>query len=179
MIHSNSMHAVKRCGSASYLLLNSALRTSSLAHISKNTVRMASSSQDGFRIESDTFGELRVPADKLYGAQTARSLMHFDIGGVTERMPLPVIKAYSIIKKAAATVNQGAGLDPKIAQAIVQACDDVFAGKLDEHFPLVVWQTGSGTQSNMNVNEVIANRAIEHLGGKPGSKAVHPNVSLI
>uniref|UniRef100_F6UAN3 Fumarate hydratase, mitochondrial n=3 Tax=Ornithorhynchus anatinus TaxID=9258 RepID=F6UAN3_ORNAN len=133
-------------------------------------------SQNAFRVEYDTFGELRVPTDKYYGAQTVRSTMNFKIGGVTERMPIPVIRAFGILKRAAAEVNQDYGLDPKIAGAIVKAADEVAAGKLNEHFPLVVWQTGSGTQTNMNVNEVISNRAIEMLGGELGSKKpVHPN----
>lgn len=129
-----------------------------------------------YRLERDTFGELKVPADKYYGAQTVRSTMNFKIGGPSERMPIQVIKAFGILKRAAAEVNKDYGLDPKIAGAIIQAADEVSAGKLDDHFPLVVWQTGSGTQSNMNVNEVISNRAIEILGGKLGSKdPVHPN----
>uniref|UniRef100_A0A914HAG3 fumarate hydratase n=1 Tax=Globodera rostochiensis TaxID=31243 RepID=A0A914HAG3_GLORO len=133
-------------------------------------------STENFRIERDTFGELRVPLDRYYGAQTARSMQFFKIGGPEERMPLPVIRAFGYLKKAAATVNQDFGLDPKLTTAICQAADDVISGKLDEHFPLVVWQTGSGTQSNMNVNEVISNRAIEILGGVLGSKSpVHPN----
>lgn len=137
------------------------------------TSRMARSE---YRLERDTFGELKVPADKYYGAQTVRSTMNFKIGGPSERMPIQVIKAFGILKRAAAEVNKDYGLDPKIAGAIVQAADEVSAGKLDDHFPLVVWQTGSGTQSNMNVNEVISNRAIEILGGKLGSKdPVHPN----
>ncbi|KAK7122178.1 hypothetical protein R3I94_019332 [Phoxinus phoxinus] len=140
----------------------------------QNPLRMASS--ESYRIEKDTFGELKVPSDKYYGAQTVRSTMNFKIGGVTERMPIQVIKAFGILKKAAAEVNKDYGLDPKIADAIMKASDEVAAGKLDDHFPLVVWQTGSGTQTNMNVNEVISNRAIEMLGGKLGSKdPVHPN----
>ena len=139
-----------------------------------NAARMAS--QNSFRIEYDTFGELKVPNDKYYGAQTVRSTMNFKIGGVTERMPIPVIKAFGILKRAAAEVNQDYGLDPKIANAIMKAADEVAEGKLNDHFPLVVWQTGSGTQTNMNVNEVISNRAIEMLGGELGSKKpVHPN----
>lgn len=135
--------------------------------------RMASSD---YRIERDTFGELKVPADKYYGAQTVRSTLNFKIGGPSERMPLQVIKAFGVLKKAAAEVNKEYGLDPKIADAICKAADEVSAGKLDDHFPLVVWQTGSGTQTNMNVNEVISNRAIEILGGMLGSKdPVHPN----
>ncbi|KAF7320456.1 Fumarate hydratase [Mycena kentingensis (nom. inval.)] len=122
--------------------------------------------QVGFRAERDTFGELQVPADRYYGAQTQRSLQNFDIGGPTERLPPPLIKAFGVLKKAAAAVNVGYGLDPKIGTAIQQAADDVISGDLIDHFPLVVFQTGSGTQSNMNVNEVISNRAIEILGGE-------------
>ncbi|XP_064403947.1 fumarate hydratase, mitochondrial-like isoform X2 [Halichondria panicea] len=129
------------------------------------------------RKEYDTFGEIEVPADKYYGAQTARSKINFPIGDETERMPLPVIHAFGYLKRACAEVNKDHyGLDPTIADAIIQAATEVYSGKLDGHFPLVVWQTGSGTQSNMNVNEVISNRAIEMLGGVKGSKTpVHPN----
>lgn len=132
---------------------------------------------EDYRIESDTFGELKVPSDKLYGAQTVRSTMNFAIGGPAERMPLPVVKGMGTLKKAAALVNKEYGLDPKVADAISQAADEVISGKLyEQHFPLVIWQTGSGTQSNMNTNEVISNRAIQLLGGKLGSKSpVHPN----
>uniref|UniRef100_A0A4W4F7V4 Fumarate hydratase, mitochondrial n=1 Tax=Electrophorus electricus TaxID=8005 RepID=A0A4W4F7V4_ELEEL len=131
---------------------------------------------ESYRIERDTFGELKVPSDKYYGAQTVRSTMNFKIGGVPERMPIQVIKAFGVLKRAAAEVNKEFGLETRIADAIVQAADEVVAGKLDDHFPLVVWQTGSGTQTNMNVNEVISNRAIELLGGTLGSKdPVHPN----
>ncbi|XP_041491173.1 fumarate hydratase, mitochondrial, partial [Microtus oregoni] len=145
-----------------------------LLRCAPNVARMAS--QNSFRIEYDTFGELKVPTDKYYGAQTVRSTMNFKIGGATERMPIPVIKAFGILKRAAAEVNQDYGLDPKIASAIMKAADEVAEGKLNDHFPLVVWQTGSGTQTNMNVNEVISNRAIEMLGGELGSKKpVHPN----
>ena len=127
------------------------------------------------RIETDSFGEIEVPADKYWGAQTSRSLMNFKIGG--ETMPKPLVHALGTLKRAAATVNmQIAGLDKKIGDAIVSAATEVMEGKLDEHFPLVVWQTGSGTQTNMNANEVISNRAIEMLGGTMGSKKpVHPN----
>lgn len=130
-----------------------------------------------FRVESDTFGEVHVRKNLYYGAQTLRSTHNFDIGGVSERMPVPVIRAFGILKKAAAEVNREFGLDPKIADAISKAADEVINGTIgDEHFPLVIWQTGSGTQSNMNVNEVISNRAIEMLGGVMGSKTpVHPN----
>jgi len=138
--------------------------------------RMLSEAQGVFRMEKDTFGDIKVPANKYYGAQTARSQMNFDIGGPSERMPLEIIHAMAILKKAAAVVNQQYGLDPKIAAAISEAATEVIDGKLDDHFPLVIWQTGSGTQTNMNTNEVISNRAIEILGGVLGSKdPVHPN----
>jgi len=127
------------------------------------------------RVETDTMGSVEVPADRYWGAQTQRSLEHFRIGG--ERMPRELIRAFGLLKKACALVNRDFGLlDPEKARAIVQAADEVTEGKLDDHFPLVVWQTGSGTQTNMNANEVIANRAIELLGGQLGSKKpVHPN----
>ncbi|CAL5227155.1 g10068 [Coccomyxa viridis] len=128
------------------------------------------------RVESDTFGPLDVPADRYWGAQTQRSLQNFKIGGRAERMPEPVVTAFGILKRAAAKVNMESGaLDPKKAEAIIQAATEVAEGKLLEHFPLVIWQTGSGTQSNMNANEVIANRAIEIMGGELGDKSVHPN----
>ena len=127
------------------------------------------------RIESDSMGEIEVPADKYWGAQTQRSLEHFDIGG--QRFGRPVIRAFGIVKKAAALTNVALGkLDATKAALIVRAADEVIVGELDAHFPLVVWQTGSGTQSNMNANEVIANRAIELAAGKMGSKTpIHPN----
>ncbi len=127
------------------------------------------------RTETDSFGPLEVPADKYWGAQTQRSLMNFPIGW--EKQPVPIIRALGVIKKACAIANRDSGrLDPKIADAIIQAAGEVIEGRFDDNFPLVVWQTGSGTQSNMNANEVIANRAIELLGGKIGSKdPVHPN----
>ena len=127
------------------------------------------------RIESDSFGKIKVPADKYWGAQTERSLKYFKIGKI--KVPFEIIKAIAIIKKAAAIVNfKSKSLDKKISQAIVKASDEVIKGKFDDNFPLRVWQTGSGTQTNMNVNEVIANRAIQILGGKLGSKKpVHPN----
>ena len=128
-----------------------------------------------FRIETDSMGEIQVPTDKYYGAQTARSLMNFKIGG--ERFPRELIKALGILKKAAALTNKELGILPvDKADLIVKASDEVIEGKLDEHFPLVVWQTGSGTQTNMNANEVISNRAIEMSGGIMGSKKpIHPN----
>ncbi|CAM1637311.1 class II fumarate hydratase [Bartonella apihabitans] len=127
------------------------------------------------RTETDTFGPIEVPADHYWGAQTERSLHNFKIGG--ERQPLPLIHALGLIKKAAAMANMKAKkLSPDLGKAIIAAADEVIDGKLDDNFPLVVWQTGSGTQTNMNVNEVIANRAIEMLGGEMGSKKpVHPN----
>lgn len=127
------------------------------------------------RTETDSFGPLEVPGDKYFGAQTARSLINFPIGD--ETMPAPVIRALGIIKRCAAIANADLGnLDERIADAIVNAAGEVAENKLDEHFPLSVWQTGSGTQSNMNTNEVVSNRAIEILGGTIGSKdPVHPN----
>jgi len=127
------------------------------------------------RTESDSMGTVEVPDDRYYGAQTMRSRMNFPIGG--ERMPVEIIRAFGYLKKAAAITNRDLGnLEPEIAELVVKACDEVIAGDLDDHFPLVVWQTGSGTQSNMNVNEVISNRAIELAGGEKGSKKpVHPN----
>jgi len=127
------------------------------------------------RTESDSFGPLEVPSDKYWGAQTQRSLMNFPIGW--EKQPIAVVRALGVIKQAAAKVNMAQGkLDKKLGDAIVAAASEVVSGKFDDHFPLVVWQTGSGTQSNMNSNEVISNRAIEMLGGEIGSKdPVHPN----
>jgi fumarate hydratase class II len=128
-----------------------------------------------YRIETDTMGEIKVPIDKYYGAQTARSIMNFKIGG--ERFPRELIRALGILKKAAAMANKELGtLTSEKAELIFKASDEVIEGKLDEHFPLVVWQTGSGTQTNMNANEVISNRAIELAGGQMGSKKpIHPN----
>ncbi len=127
------------------------------------------------RTETDSFGPLEVPADKYWGAQTQRSIINFPIGW--ERQPVAIVRALGVIKKACAMQNKAQGtLDAKLADAIIEAAGEVVDGKLDDNFPLVVWQTGSGTQSNMNANEVIANRAIEILGGEIGSKSpVHPN----
>ncbi|MBA4799147.1 MAG: class II fumarate hydratase [Rhizobiales bacterium] len=127
------------------------------------------------RTETDTFGPIEVASDRYWGAQAQRSLGNFKIGW--EKQPLPVVRALGIVKQAAARANMALGkLDPKLGDAIVSAAQEVIDGKLNEHFPLVVWQTGSGTQSNMNANEVISNRAIEMLGGEMGSKKpVHPN----
>ncbi len=128
-----------------------------------------------YRIETDTMGEIPVPSNFYYGAQSARSLIHFAIG--IERMPREIIRAFGILKKAAAIVNNDLGkLSTEKKNLIVQACDEVIEGKLDSHFPLSIWQTGSGTQTNMNANEVISNRAIEIAGGEMGSKKpIHPN----
>ena len=127
------------------------------------------------RTETDTFGPIEVAADRYWGAQAQRSLGNFKIGW--EKQPLPIVRALGIVKRAAAETNMALGhLDTKIGEAIVAAAQEVIEGKLDDHFPLAVWQTGSGTQSNMNANEVISNRAIEMLGGTMGSKKpVHPN----
>ena len=128
-----------------------------------------------YRIESDSFGDLKVPINKYYGAQSARSLINFPIG--IETMPQPLIRAFGIIKRAAASINMKSGaLDHTVGNAIIKAASEVMEGKHNDHFPLSVWQTGSGTQTNMNANEVISNRAIELLGGDIGSKnPVHPN----
>ncbi|MEM6802861.1 MAG: class II fumarate hydratase [Bacteroidota bacterium] len=128
-----------------------------------------------FRIEKDTMGEIQVPSDKYWGAQTQRSIQNFKIGG--QKMPIEVIRAFAVLKKSAALTNaELAGFSSEKAKVIQQVCEEIEAGKHDEHFPLVVWQTGSGTQSNMNVNEVVANRGIEIMGGEIGSKSpVHPN----
>ncbi|MGI9170502.1 MAG: class II fumarate hydratase [Caulobacteraceae bacterium] len=127
------------------------------------------------RTETDTFGPIEVPADRYWGAQTQRSLGNFKIGW--EKQPAPVVRALGVVKRAAAETNMALGrLDPTLGQVIVTAAQEVIEGKLDGHFPLAVWQTGSGTQSNMNANEVISNRAIEMLGGVMGSKSpIHPN----
>src|SRR6185312_16014685 len=129
-----------------------------------------------FRIETDTMGEVQVPADRLWGAQTQRSLENFKIG--EGRMPIELVHALARVKRASAQVNLDLNKfkDPAIGRAIIEAADEVIAGRHDDEFPLVVWQTGSGTQTNMNVNEVIANRASELMGGSRGAKSpVHPN----
>ncbi|ODM21025.1 Fumarate hydratase, mitochondrial [Aspergillus cristatus] len=151
-------------------------RLQSFNNLSKRTFATTGRMAAETRTESDAFGEIQVPADKYWGAQTQRSLGNFDINQPQDRMPEAVIKAFGILKCAAATVNMNFGLDPKVGEAIKQAATEVAEGKLLDHFPLVVWQTGSGTQSNMNSNEVISNRAIEILGGTMGTKKpVHPN----
>src|ERR1700732_1669293 len=134
-----------------------------------------SSRSHSTRIETDSFGPIEVPADRYWGAQTERSRRNFRIGH--DQMPMPVIRALGIVKLAAAETNRELGLlDQRRTRAIVRAAREEIAGKLDDHFPLVVWQTGSGTQTNMNLNEVIANRANELLGGKLGAKQpIHPN----
>src|SRR5215467_10855932 len=134
-----------------------------------------SSRNSATRVETDSFGPIEVPADRYWGAQTERSRQNFRIG--TDRKPIEIVHALGIVKLAAAETNHELGLlDARRARAIARAAREVIDGKLDDHFPLVVWQTGSGTQSNMNLNEVIANRANELLGGELGAKApVHPN----
>ncbi|KAL8565152.1 fumarase fum1 [Nucella lapillus] len=141
-----------------------------------DTEESSSVNGNNYRQESDSFGECLVPKDKYYGVNTARSLINFKIGDQSEIMPGPIIHAFGILKMCAAEVNQEFGLKADLCGAIVTAAKEVHSGQLDAHFPLVIWQTGSGTQTNMNVNEVIANRAIELLGGTIGSKTpVHPN----
>src|SRR5260370_28267914 len=132
----------------------------------------------GKRLESDSMGAIEVARDRYWGAQTERSLLHFAIG--FDRMPRSVVRAFGILKKAAAEVNRDLGkLPPDKAGLITTAADEVIAGKLDDHFPLRIWQTGSGTQTNMNANEVISNRAIEMAGGVLGSKKpIHPNYDV-
>lgn len=163
-LYGSSRRQVSRFGPMAPAVLSALLRSALARPIST-----------AFREERDTFGPILVPIEKLWGAQTQRSLQNFDIGGEHERMPEPIIRAFGILKKCAAKVNMEYGLDPTIGKAIMQASQEVSEGKLNEHFPLVIWQTGSGTQSNMNANEVIANRASEILGHKRGEKFVHPN----
>ena len=131
--------------------------------------------KNNFRTEFDTHGAVKIPKDKYWGAQTQRAIMNFSIGW--EKQPFSIIHSLGLVKKACALTNRESGkLDKKRANAIIKAASEVADGKFDDQFPLVVWQTGSGTQSNMNVNEVIANRAIEILGGTIGSKnLIHPN----
>src|SRR5437762_2594740 len=146
-----------------------------MSEAAKSSMTAGAAAKGPTRTESDSMGKIEVPADRYYGAQTARSLIHFAIGKDT--MPPELIRAFGILKKACALVNQDlAKLSREKAQLIVQAADEVIAGKLNGHFPLRIWQTGSGTQTNMNVNEVISNRAIEIAGGVMGSKKpIHPN----
>src|SRR5215468_7487878 len=141
----------------------------------RSHMTQATSPAQGFRKETDSMGAIEVPTDKYWGAQTQRSLIHFNIGD--DKMPREMIRALGVLKKAAALVNQELGKLPADKAALIaQAADEVIAGRLDEHFPLRVWQTGSGTQTNMNANEVISNRAIELAGGELGSKKpIHPN----
>ena len=146
-----------------------------MSDAAKSTMTAGAAAKSPTRSESDSMGKIEVPADRYYGAQTARSLIHFAIGKDT--MPPELIRAFGILKKACALVNQDLGKLPREkARLIVQAADEVISGKLSAHFPLRIWQTGSGTQTNMNVNEVISNRAIEIAGGVMGSKKpIHPN----
>ena len=158
-------------------LIQNGLETEKITPLQDSSIeqRRASGVIGEIRIEKDTMGELEVPADRYFGAQTARSLINFDIG--TDKMPPSVIRAFGILKQAAAETNVELDqLDPQIGALISSASDEVISGSMDEHFPLRIWQTGSGTQTNMNSNEVIANRAIEMAGGELGSKSpVHPN----
>ena len=158
-------------------LIQNGLETEQITPLQASSIeqRRASGVIGEIRIEKDTMGELEVPADRYFGAQTARSLINFDIG--TDKMPPSVIRAFGILKQAAAETNVELDqLDPQIGALISSASDEVISGSMDEHFPLRIWQTGSGTQTNMNSNEVIANRAIEMAGGELGSKSpVHPN----
>jgi len=158
-------------------LINSRLETEepAMSEAAKSTMTAGAAAKGATRTESDSMGKIEVPADRYYGAQTARSLIHFAIGKDT--MPPELIRAFGILKKACALVNEGLGkLSVEKASLIGLAADEVIAGKLNDHFPLRIWQTGSGTQTNMNVNEVISNRAIEIAGGVMGSKKpIHPN----
>src|SRR2546421_5632790 len=146
-----------------------------MSEAAKSSMTAGVAAKGPTRTESDSMGKIEAPADRYYGAQTARSLIHFAIG--KDPMPPELIRAFGILKKAAALVNQDLGkLSHEKCSLIVRAADEVIAGKLNDHFPLRVWQTGSGTQTNMNVNEVISNRAIEMAGGVMGSKKpIHPN----
>src|SRR5438045_9297392 len=146
-----------------------------MSEAAKSSMTAGAAAKGPTRVESDSMGKIQVPADRYYGAQTARPLIQFAIGKDT--MPPELIRAFGILKKAAALVNQDLGrLSHEKCSLIVRAADEVIAGKLNDHFPLRVWQTGSGTQTNMNVNEVISNRAIEMAGGVMGSKKpIHPN----
>ena len=158
-------------------MIETSLSGSKKSHISTKSPipRDPGDSYEKIRIEVDTMGEIEVPANKYFGAQTARSLINFDIGD--DRMPHSIIRAFGILKQAAAETNVLLGnIDENVGLLISEACEEVISGSLDSHFPLRIWQTGSGTQTNMNANEVIANRAIESSGGKLGSKSpVHPN----
>ncbi|CAG2113194.1 unnamed protein product, partial [Medioppia subpectinata] len=172
--------SVQRC--LTHTTCRSPVVTQTTKQLIARVMSSSTSSGEEFRKESDTMGEVLVPADRLYGAQTQRSRNNFRIGAQTdwsaEQMPKPIITAMAVLKKACARVNRSTGdLDGRLAQAIEQACDEVINDGLDvnKEFPLVIWQTGSGTQTNMNCNEVIANRAAEILGGKRGDRSVHPN----
>src|SRR6266581_7393104 len=170
--HQSRVTGLPRPGARGHLLLESWQQPHKELPMSEAT---RSAMKTPTRTESDSMGKIEVPADRYYGAQTARSLIHFAIGKDT--MPPELIRAFGILKKACALVNQDLGKLPGgKAHLIVQAADEVISGKLNAHFPLRIWQTGSGTQTNMNVNEVISNRAIEIAGGVMGSKKpIHPN----
>lgn len=171
-----SLHYIGKLTSSSSSLAFSSLQSGRILSCTRNLHSTAPTMAEKMRTEKDTMGSLQVPMDRYWGAQTQRSIMNFDICRDTDRMPLPVVHAFGVLKEATASVNRSHGLDSGVAEAIETAAKEVASGKLDDHFPLVVWQTGSGTQSNMNVNEVISNRAIEMMGGEMGSKSpVHPN----
>jgi len=149
--------------------------TKFISYLKLNKFTATNPSQD-FRVEHDTFGPINVPSDKYWAAQTQRSLQNFDIGTREDKMPISVVKSMAIVKKCAAKVNMTYGMKEDIGNAIINAANEIIDGKLDDNFPLVVFQTGSGTQTNMNINEVISNRAVELMGGKRGEKSkVHPN----
>lgn len=170
--------ALKRAGQDSFTRIGSrSIRANKVSLCSSGRlIHATAQTMPETRTESDTMGPVEVPVDRYWGAQTQRSIMNFDICRDTDRMPLPIVHAFGVLKEATASVNKSFGLDSVVASAVETAAGEVASGKLDDHFPLVIWQTGSGTQSNMNVNEVISNRAIEILGGEKGSKdPVHPN----
>jgi fumarate hydratase class II len=157
-------------------MLRSFTRTSKFVYSLKLNKFTATNPSQNFRVEHDTFGPIDVPSDKYWAAQTQRSLQNFDIGTREDKMPISVVKSMAIVKKCAAKVNMTYGMKEDIGNAIINAANEIIDGKLDDNFPLVVFQTGSGTQTNMNINEVISNRAVELMGGKRGEKSkVHPN----
>eukprot|EP01116_Phalansterium_solitarium_P011538 TRINITY_DN27262_c0_g1_i1.p1 TRINITY_DN27262_c0_g1~~TRINITY_DN27262_c0_g1_i1.p1 ORF type:complete len:509 (+),score=178.53 TRINITY_DN27262_c0_g1_i1:38-1564(+) len=175
MLRLTSRIIASSCKASSQRSTCAVLSASRSVSASLNQIRLMASDKK-FRVESDSMGNLEVAEDRYWGCQTQRSLTNFEIGGPESKMPLPVVYGQATLKKAAAIVNMTYGLDPKVGNTIIQVADEILAGKLDDHFPLVIWQTGSGTQTNMNVNEVISNRGIEIMGGKMGSKKpIHPN----
>lgn len=157
-------------------MYKSLLRKQNYRIVQNSLKQMTGDVPKNFRVEHDTFGPINVPTDKLWAAQTQRSLQNFAIGTKEDKMPISVVRAMAIVKKCAAKVNIGYGMKEDIGNAIINSANEIIEGKLDEHFPLVIYQTGSGTQTNMNLNEVISNRSCELMGGKRGEKSkVHPN----